>query len=125
MIGLALPLGAQEKPAVPRKNALPKRVYHAVRLIGPPPKVDGKLDDACWTQGEWTGDFIQREPHEGQPGSQPTQLKILYDDKYVYVAIRAYDPCLGCATHSLPGHLPLKVSIYNRDRHLVQELVQE
>ncbi len=91
MIGLALPLGAQEKPAVPRKNALPKRVYHAVRLIGPPPKVDGKLDDACWTQGEWTGDFIQREPHEGQPGSQPTQLKILYDDKYVYVAIRAYD----------------------------------
>jgi len=27
------------------------------------------------------GDYIQREPHEGKPGSQPTQLKILYDDK--------------------------------------------
>jgi F420-non-reducing hydrogenase large subunit len=43
----------------------------------------------------------------------------------VEMAFRAYDPCLGCATHSLPGHLPLKVRIYNRDRHLVQELVQE
>jgi hypothetical protein len=26
----------------------PKRVYHATRLAGAPPKVDGKLDDACW-----------------------------------------------------------------------------
>ena len=25
----------------------------------------------------------------------------------VEMAFRAYDPCLGCATHSLPGHLPL------------------
>jgi hypothetical protein len=85
-------LGTQDQPAPTRKNALPKRVYSTLRLVGPPPKIDGKLDDPCWmTQGEWQGDFIQREPHEGQPGSQPTQLKILYDDKYVYVAIRAFD----------------------------------
>ena len=43
----------------------------------------------------------------------------------VEMAFRAYDPCLGCATHALPGHLPLKVSIYNRQRQLVRELVQE
>ena len=42
----------------------------------------------------------------------------------VEMAFRAYDPCLGCATHSLPGHLPLRVSIYNHQRQLVQELVQ-
>jgi Domain of unknown function (DUF5916) len=91
MIAPAMTHGADDQPAPVSKNALPKRVYHATRLTGPAPKVDGKLDDACWTQGEWQGDYIQREPHEGQPGSQPTQLKILYDDKYVYVAIRAYD----------------------------------
>ena len=83
--------GTPDQPAPTRKNVLPKRIYNAVRLAGPPPKIDGKLDDPCWTQGDWQGDFIQREPHEGQPGSQPTQLKILYDDKYVYVAIRAFD----------------------------------
>jgi F420-non-reducing hydrogenase large subunit len=43
----------------------------------------------------------------------------------VEMAFRAYDPCLGCATHSLPGHTPLKVRIYDRNRQLVQQLVQE
>jgi len=42
----------------------------------------------------------------------------------VEMAFRAYDPCFGCATHSLPGHLPLSVSIYNRERKLLRELVQ-
>jgi F420-non-reducing hydrogenase large subunit len=43
----------------------------------------------------------------------------------IEMAFRAYDPCLGCATHSLPGHTPLKVSIYDRHHQLVRELVQE
>ena len=43
----------------------------------------------------------------------------------IEMAFRAYDPCLGCATHSLPGHLPLKVSIYNPDHRLLRQLVQE
>jgi len=43
----------------------------------------------------------------------------------VEMAFRAYDPCFGCATHALPGHLPLRVHIYNRDRKLIRELVQE
>jgi F420-non-reducing hydrogenase large subunit len=43
----------------------------------------------------------------------------------VEMAFRAYDPCLGCATHSLPGHTPLKVSIYGPDHQLLRELVQE
>jgi F420-non-reducing hydrogenase large subunit len=43
----------------------------------------------------------------------------------VEMAFRAYDPCFGCATHSLPGHLPLRVNIYDGDRRLVKQLVQE
>ncbi len=42
----------------------------------------------------------------------------------VEMAFRAYDPCFGCATHSLPGHLPLCVSIYDRERNLVRQLLQ-
>ncbi|MFN2294848.1 MAG: Ni/Fe hydrogenase subunit alpha, partial [Candidatus Promineifilaceae bacterium] len=33
----------------------------------------------------------------------------------VEMAFRAYDPCFGCATHSLPGQMPLEVTI--RDAH--------
>ncbi len=42
----------------------------------------------------------------------------------VEMAFRAYDPCLGCATHALPGHLPLEINIYDRSRSLVRQLVQ-
>jgi len=31
----------------------------------------------------------------------------------VEMAFRAYDPCLGCATHTLPGEMPLEVNIRN------------
>jgi F420-non-reducing hydrogenase large subunit len=43
----------------------------------------------------------------------------------VEMAFRAYDPCLGCATHSLPGHMPLSVKIYGPDKQLVRELRQD
>ena len=32
----------------------------------------------------------------------------------VEMAFRAYDPCFGCATHSLPGQMPLEVTIRDR-----------
>lgn len=31
----------------------------------------------------------------------------------VEMAFRAYDPCLACATHSLPGQMPMEVVIYD------------
>jgi F420-non-reducing hydrogenase large subunit len=43
----------------------------------------------------------------------------------VEMAFRAYDPCFGCATHSLPGHLPLRVRIHDRTGGVMRELVQE
>jgi len=42
----------------------------------------------------------------------------------VEMAFRAYDPCFGCASHTLPGHTPLIVSIYNRQRELVRQITQ-
>jgi len=40
----------------------------------------------------------------------------------VEMAFRAYDPCNGCATHALPGKMPLVVRIYDADHQLVQEI---
>ncbi len=36
----------------------------------------------------------------------------------VEMAFRAYDPCFACATHSLPGEMPLEVNIYDHDKNL-------
>ena len=36
----------------------------------------------------------------------------------VEMAFRSYDPCFGCATHTLPGQMPLEVRIFDADRNL-------
>jgi F420-non-reducing hydrogenase large subunit len=38
----------------------------------------------------------------------------------VEMAFRAYDPCFGCSTHTLPGQAPLKVNIYDDKKRLVE-----
>ena len=40
----------------------------------------------------------------------------------IEMAFRAYDPCLACATHSLPGQMPLKVEIYDHNKKLIKTL---
>ncbi len=40
----------------------------------------------------------------------------------IEMAFRAYDPCLACATHSLPGRMPLEVNVYNSEGDLVKRL---
>ena len=43
----------------------------------------------------------------------------------IEMAFRAYDPCLGCATHSLPGKMPLTVNIRERGGDIVTTLRRE
>lgn len=40
----------------------------------------------------------------------------------VEMAFRAYDPCMACATHSLPGQMPLEINIYDSDGNICQSL---
>ncbi len=40
----------------------------------------------------------------------------------VEMAFRAYDPCHGCASHALPGQMPLVVRVYDPDYKLTQEI---
>jgi F420-non-reducing hydrogenase large subunit len=42
----------------------------------------------------------------------------------VEMAFRAYDPCFGCATHSLPGQMPLQVTIHNAEGEPIQVIKQ-
>jgi F420-non-reducing hydrogenase large subunit len=42
----------------------------------------------------------------------------------VEMAFRAYDPCFGCATHSLPGQMPLEVTIRGPQGEVIEKLSQ-
>jgi hypothetical protein len=74
-------------------NQAYKRSYHTVRLQGRPPVVDGRLDDDCWKhEGSWSQNFIQNTPVERAQPTYPTHIKILFDDRNIYFALRAWDP---------------------------------
>lgn len=80
------------KDTVPGTNQARKQpVYVTSRLSAPRPVIDGNLDDLCWKQGTWAGNYTQFIPDEGAKPSYPTELNIQYDDKYIYVGFRAYD----------------------------------
>ena len=42
----------------------------------------------------------------------------------VEMAFRAYDPCFGCATHSLPGRMPLEVTVRDPRGEVLQRFSQ-
>jgi len=42
----------------------------------------------------------------------------------IEMAFRAYDPCLSCASHSLPGQMPMILEIREADGELLQQLVR-
>ena len=42
----------------------------------------------------------------------------------IEMAYRAYDPCLGCATHTLPGQMPLEAIVYDHKNNVVDRVSQ-
>ncbi len=55
------------------------------------PLIDGKLDEPIWRLGVPLSDFLQREPTEGEPASERTELRILYDSDALYIGAWLFD----------------------------------
>lgn len=69
-----------------------KRIYTTTKLKNSVPKIDGVADDDCWLkEGCWSENYKHFIPEEGAQPTAETEIKILYDESNIYVAIRAYD----------------------------------
>ena len=53
--------------------------------------LDGVLDEAAWSLAEPASDFIQRVPRLGEPATDPTEVRFLYDDDNLYLGVTAKD----------------------------------
>ncbi|MDP2052367.1 MAG: carbohydrate binding family 9 domain-containing protein, partial [Acidobacteriota bacterium] len=56
----------------------------ALKVIAPP-KLDGRLDDPIWQKAAIISGFRQREPEEGREASEPTTVRIAYDQSHLYI----------------------------------------
>lgn len=56
-----------------------------------PPRIDGHLDEPEWQSAPLDTQFTQNFPNASQPPSQVTELRLLYDNRALYVGVRAHD----------------------------------
>ncbi len=54
-------------------------------------RLDGKLDEPAWAGAPVTDSFTQIDPDEGQPSSQRTEVRVVFDDDALYVGVRLHD----------------------------------
>ena len=89
---LAHPVGAQVPggAGAPAQEPRSRPVASAVQVTEAP-TVDGVLDEAMWQRATPLAGFVQADPFEGQPGSERTEVRILYDDEAIYVGVVCFD----------------------------------
>lgn len=85
---LCLALGAA--PDAHAQGHGPVATVKAVR-VAEPPRLDGQLDDAAWREAAPAVEFLQRDPDEGQPATERTELRIVFDAAAIYVGARLHD----------------------------------
>ena len=99
VIGLALFVWL----GVPPIEAIGQVDYEAVRgdrrlqavRTAAPITLDGALDEAAWRDAPVATGFLQSEPNEGEPASEQTEVRVLYDDANLYIGMFAHDSSPG------------------------------
>ncbi|NER12282.1 hydrolase [Leptobacterium flavescens] len=61
-----------------------------VKYINEPITIDAVLDEGVWETAESAADFWQYFPSDSLPAAQQTEIKMLYDDKTLYIGIKVY-----------------------------------
>jgi hypothetical protein len=56
------------------------------------PVLDGKLDDPAWATAQSIDKFLEYEPNQGAETRFKTDVRVVHDDKYLYLMARMYDP---------------------------------
>lgn len=72
------------------QQSFPKRTMVATR-INEQINLDGELDDVAWSLADVQGNFIQSVPFNGEPATEKSEVRILYDNDAVYVGAMLYD----------------------------------
>lgn len=73
----------------PRTGANERRAV-VVRARSPI-SIDGVLSEPDWAKAAPIGEIVQREPRQGEPATEATEVKLLYDSQNFYIGVVCYD----------------------------------
>jgi hypothetical protein len=72
-------------------NSSHERYVVEARRADKPPQIDGVLDEPAWESAPLINQFIQQEPRIGEPSTERTEVRLLYDSGHLYIAVHAFD----------------------------------
>jgi hypothetical protein len=90
---MASPAYAQspENGAIDYDTARLERRLKAAQAQGPI-QLDGRLDEASWGLAPVADNFVQNDPNEGSPATYDTEVRLIYDERALYIGVFAKDP---------------------------------
>ncbi|MGH7729652.1 MAG: DUF5916 domain-containing protein [Candidatus Eiseniibacteriota bacterium] len=83
-------VSAQPADSLPSSPHADAPVIHAAPLLEAV-RVDGILDEPAWAAAPPASGFIQNDPEQGQPASEPTEVRVLFDGHALYIGARMVD----------------------------------
>ena len=90
LLAVLLQASAPDSSALRHPNGVVPPVATAVRA-GRAPVVDGRLDDAAWALATPVTALTQSDPKEGQPATERTEVRFVYDGDALYIGARMFD----------------------------------
>ena len=87
---LRIPGATSERAVAASAGALAGRVSVQPTRTQTPPSVDGRLDDVVWRDAERVTEFVQRQPLDGAPATERTEVYIAYDSSNIYLGFYAH-----------------------------------
>lgn len=60
--------------------------------VSEPITLDGRLDEAVWRTAPAATEFTQNDPDEGEPGTERTEVRIVYSPEALYIGAMLHDP---------------------------------
>jgi hypothetical protein len=114
---LALILGLSGVSGAQSDTTMKGRLAGMVMAARAPAEItlDGILGEPGWAAALPVSDLTQREPDEGAPATERTEVRVLYDDDALYVGARLYDS----KPDSIRAQLARRDRVSNSDRFLV------
>ena len=91
LVAIAFGHDSKTRGEIEDYTKLKLRVAMATRT-SEPPKIDGLTNDAAWEKAMMADEFLQFDPYNLESPTVRTEFRILYDDKYLYVAFDNFDP---------------------------------
>ena len=63
----------------------------ALRVSSDEIEIGGLMSEGVWPRAPIATDFVQMQPDEGKPATERTEAWVVYDERALYVAIRAHE----------------------------------